>query len=180
MTHSSSGAVSNLHTIQMGNRAQNPGPYARLGMCPALWNHTGRENTEFYGRGGLGKAAQNPLSVCRIRGKMLGTWQRPSMLSVGKARPTSETFPHPRERERLFPDPRKTRPGSEVRPFGNIPYLKLPNTLQASQRCWGRALLKSKASFLMRCSSDLIGCRGRRVWPDATEMPGSCKTHSRI
>lgn len=78
------GRVSNLHAIQMGNRAQNPRPYARLGMGPAVQNHRGCENTEFYRRRGLGRAAQTHCQSAEFVVKMLETWQKLSVLSVGK------------------------------------------------------------------------------------------------
>lgn len=78
------GRVSNLHAIQMGNRAQNDHPYARLGMGPAVQNHTSHENPEFYGRGGPGRAAQTHCQSAEFEVETLETWQKLSVLSVGK------------------------------------------------------------------------------------------------
>lgn len=69
----------------MGNRAQNSHPYARLGLGLAVQNHIGHENTEFYRRGGVGRAAQTHC-LLNLKSETLETWQRLSVLSVGKCK----------------------------------------------------------------------------------------------
>lgn len=146
--------------------------------------------------GDLGGLPRPTVSLPNSRSRRLRLGKNCQCFLWENARLSSETFPHPRERQaNTRPSENRARLGS-----GTLSKLWVPGAETTNQQHdmfktaqhipsltemlggWGGegALLKTKAPSLGRCSSDLIWFWGKRVCSDANEMPGSRKTHSRI